>query len=172
MQVAGMTEELRELMALLQDEAEVYRALLAAVLREREALGRSQAEVIRSVGTEKQGLLQRLQSLEDRRRQMVETLAHACGCRPEEVTVSRVATRAPAALRGELLRCRDALLEITDRFRVENRRTELLLTHAGELLHSSYRVLKGLAARCGPVYQRGGRLQGTRLHGKLVCNNV
>jgi hypothetical protein len=33
-------------------------------------------------------------------------------------------------------------------------------------------VLRGMAARCGPVYRRGGRVQGARLHGKLVCNDI
>jgi len=172
MQGTGMTENVRELVTLLDDEAEVYRALLAVVVREREALRRAQVEPVRDLQTEKERLLGRLRTLEDRRGRLVDILAQACGCRPEDLTVTRVAGRAPAGQRSELLRCRDALVEATERFRQENRRTALLLKHAGELLQSSYRVLKGLAARCGPVYQRGGRLQGTRLQGKLVCSNV
>jgi flagellar biosynthesis/type III secretory pathway chaperone len=103
---------------------------------------------------------------------MVEALAPACGCRPDEVTVSRLAVRVPGGLRAQLLSCRDDLIEIAERLRVENRRTALLLEHAGELLQASYRVLRGMAARCGPVYRRGGQVQGARLHGKLVCNDI
>jgi flagellar biosynthesis/type III secretory pathway chaperone len=172
MQISEMMDHVRELMTVLQAETAVYRGLLAVAIREREDVRRSRAEAIRSAAADRQGLLDRLQSLETRRCRVVETLAVAWACRPEEVTVSRLAARLPDGLRANLVRCRDELVGVTERFRLENRRTALLLEHAGELLQSSYRVLKGLAARCGPVYRRGGQVQGARLHGKLVCSDI
>jgi flagellar biosynthesis/type III secretory pathway chaperone len=166
MLISEMMDHVRELVTVLQAETTVYRDLLAAAIREREDVRMSRAEAVRN------DLLDRLQSLEARRCRLVETLAAACACRPEEVTVSRLAARLPDGLRAQLVRCRDELVGVTERFRLENRRTALLLEHAGELLQSSYRVLKGLAARCGPVYRRGGQVQGARLHGKLVCSDI
>jgi flagellar biosynthesis/type III secretory pathway chaperone len=172
MLISEMMDHVRELVTVLQAETTVYQDLLAAAIREREDVRMSRAEAVRSVAAEREDLFDRLQSLEARRCRLVETLAAACACRPEEVTVSRLAARLPDGLRAQLVRCRDELVEVTERFRLENRRTALLLEHAGELLQSSYRVLKGLAARCGPVYRRGGQVQGARLHGKLVCSDI
>lgn len=172
MLISEMMDHVRELVTVLQAETTVYRDLLAAAIREREDVRMSRAEAVRSAAAEREDLLDRLQSLEARRCRLVETLAAACACRPEEVTVSRLAARLPDGLRAQLVRCRDELVGVTERFRLENRRTALLLEHAGELLQSSYRVLKGLAARCGPVYRRGGQVQGARLHGKLVCSDI
>jgi flagellar biosynthesis/type III secretory pathway chaperone len=165
-------DHVRELIAILRDLTGVYNGLLAAVVREREGLRRPRATTHRSAAAEKDTLRRRLQGLEDRRREQVEALARTCGCPAEEVTVTRLAALVPAAVRTELLRRRSELVEVTQRFRSENRRTELLLRHAGELLQSSYQVLKGLAARGGPVYHRRGELEGTRLHGKLVCSDI
>jgi hypothetical protein len=172
MRGSEMTEHVRELIAVLQAETGVYRELLAAAVREREEVRMSRTAAIRNLAADSEGLLRRLQPMEERRCRLVEELARACACRPEEVTVSRIAAAAPEGQRAQLLRCRDELVAVTERFRLENRRTALLLDHAGALLHASYRVLRGLAARCGPVYQRGGRVQGSRLHGKLVCNDI
>jgi len=74
------TNQLRELTATLQAQAEVYRGLLAAVIRDRDELRRSRATPGRSAGTEKDDLLRRLKTLEDRRLRLVEALAEACGC--------------------------------------------------------------------------------------------
>jgi flagellar biosynthesis/type III secretory pathway chaperone len=172
MQVVEMTKRVREMVAVLREQTGVYRELLTVAVREREAVRRGGEESIRGLCTERERLKRRLQPLEERRLRIVQALAPECACRPEEVTVSRIAAGTSAELRAQLLRCRDELVEITERLRVENRRTALLLEHAGELLQASYRVLRGMAARCGPVYRRGGQVQGARLHGKLVCNDI
>ena len=172
MQEIEITQRVRELAAVLKAETGVYRELLSTCVREREAARMAREESIRGLSAERERLMRTLLPLEQRRSRMVEALAPACGCRPDEVTVSRLAVRVPAGLRAQLLSCRDDLIEIAERLHVENRRTALLLEHAGELLQASYRVLRGMAARCGPVYRRGGQVQGARLHGKLVCNDI
>lgn len=172
MHAAETKEHLRELVTVLRAEVDVYRGLIAAVVRTRETLRqpRSGSDPIR---TEQQdGLLQRLKALEQRRMNAAAALAPACGCRAEEVSLTRLAAWAPAAQRTELLRCRSLLVEATETLRGEHRRTALLLEHAGELLRSSYGVLKGVTARCGPVYRPGGRLQGARLQGKLLTSDI
>lgn len=172
MQKFETTERVRELLAVLKAETGVYRDLLSVAVREREAVRTTRQASVRGLASDREALLRSLQELEQRRCRLVDAVATACACRPEEVTVSRLARQAPEALRNQLLNCRDQLVEVTERVRLENRRTALLLEHAGELLQSSYRVLRGMAARCGPVYRRGGQVQGVRLHGKLVCNDI
>ena len=167
-----MTKRVREMAAVLREQTGVYRELLTVTVREREAVRRGGQEAIRGLSTEGERLQRRLQPLEERRLRIIRALAPECACRPEEVTVSRIAAGTSAELRAQLLSCRDELVGIAERLRVENRRTALMLEHAGELLQASYRVLRGMAARCGPIYHRGGRVQGTRLQGKLVCNDI
>jgi hypothetical protein len=172
MHAAETKDHLRELVAVLRAEVEVYRSLIAAVVRTRDTLRRprSGADPVRT--EQHEGLLQRLRALEQRRMTAAAALAPACGCRAEEVSLTRLAAWAPAVQRSELLHCRGLLLEATETLRGEHRRTALLLEHAGELLRSSYSVLKGVTARCGPVYRPGGRLQGARLQGKLLTSDI
>jgi flagellar biosynthesis/type III secretory pathway chaperone len=166
-----MVELWAELQEILGVESELYRRLLEVLSRERTALLRSRPVEIEACTAEKSDLIGRLSAAERRRAEVVNRLALHMGRPAAEVTLSLLAQSAPEPQSDQLRRARSQLIGLMARIREENRRSEDLCRHIGELLRAAYGVVKGLAAN-GFVYQRGGRLERARLHGKLVCDEI
>ena len=166
-----MHAALSDLVDLLHTEAALYRDLLQVMDRERVVMIRSRLDELGPVAAEKQTLIDRLHDVEEQRSKIIERLAEDFGCTPAELTLSRLARAAPPPHGEALGRCRTDLSGLLKRLREENRRSEVLCRHSGELLRASYGVVRGLAAN-GAVYHRGGRIQGAQLNGKLVCDEI
>lgn len=166
-----MTAFLSELAKILQMETVLYRRLLEVMGRERAALLRSHLQEMGSAAAEKDTLIEQLRSTEERRTQLVDRLAERLGCPSGEVTLSLLARTSPAPHGATLRRCQTELLDLVARVKHENQRSEVLCRQAGDLLRASYGVLRGLAVN-GVVYHRSGRLQGARLNGKLVRDQI
>jgi len=166
-----MHATLSDLVDLLHTEVALYRELLQAIDRERVVMIRSRLDELGPVAAEKQTLIGRLHAVEERRLELIGRLADHFGCAPAELTLSRLARSAPPPHGEAFRRCRADLSGLLQRLRDENRRSEVLCRHSGELLRASYGVVKGLAAN-GSVYHRGGRMQGVPLNGKLVCGEI
>jgi flagellar biosynthesis/type III secretory pathway chaperone len=166
-----MADDLEELVRMLKAETALCRSLLEVMRRELAALLRSHRAGIEGCGADKRGLIERLQALERQRTEWVNRLARELGRSMDEVTLSWLARTAPGPRGAELRQVRTELQGLVARLQEENRRSALLCRHAGEMLRAAYGVVKGLAAS-GIVYHRGGRLQGARLNGKLVSDEI
>lgn len=166
-----MVEHLGELVEALKAETALYRRLIEIMDRERHALLRSQRTEIEACAAGKRDLIDRLQALERRRMEAVKRLAQHAGRPDAEVTLNVLLRTAPEPYAGALRQFRSELLGLMARAKEANQRSAVLCRHVGELLRAAYGALKGLAAN-GFVYQRGGRMQGVRLNGKLVCDDI
>jgi flagellar biosynthesis/type III secretory pathway chaperone len=166
-----MHATLNDLVDVLRTEAALYRELLQAMDREQVVMIRSRLDELGPVAANKQTLLGRLHAVERQRSELIGRLAGRFGCAPAELTLSRIARTAPSPHGEALWRCRADLSDLLKRLREENRRSEVLCRHTSDLLRASYGVVNGLALN-SPVYHRGGRMQGTQLNGKLVCDEI
>jgi flagellar biosynthesis/type III secretory pathway chaperone len=162
---------LSKLLKILRMETELYRRLLDLMDRERMALLRSGRTEIEACTAEKGDLIDQLQAADRQRTEVVNRLARHTGRPAAETTLSLLAQTAAEPFRAELRQARCELLELTARIQEENQRGKALCRHASELLRAAHGVLKGLAAD-GFVYHRGGRLERTRLNGKLVSDEI
>lgn len=166
-----MVEQVSELVKALEAVSALYRRMLKVMDRERRALLGVRRAEIEGCTAEKRDLLDRLQVAERRRTEAVNRLAQRIGRAEAGVTLSFLARMAPEPHGSALHRCRSELLGLIAQVKKENQRSLALCRSAAERLRAAYGALKGLAAD-GSVYQRGGRLRGARLKGKLVCNDV
>jgi flagellar biosynthesis/type III secretory pathway chaperone len=166
-----MADAWDELVKVLEAETALYRQLLEILGRERAALQHSRRTEIEACTAGMRDLIERLQAQERQRTEVVDRLAALVGRPAHEVTLRLLVRAAPTPFRTRLRRCRGELLELVAQIKAETQRSEALCRHVGELLRSAYGVVKGLAAK-GFVYQRGGRMQGARLNGKLVCDEI
>jgi flagellar biosynthesis/type III secretory pathway chaperone len=166
-----MADAWDELVKVLEAETALYRKLLEVLRRERRALLHSRRTEIEACAAGTRDLIERLQALERQRAEAVDRLAALVGRPTHEVTLSLLVRAAPTPFRTGLRRCRGELRELVAQIKAETQRSEALCRHVGELLRCAYGVVKGLAAK-GFIYQRGGRMQGARLNGKLVCDEI
>jgi flagellar biosynthesis/type III secretory pathway chaperone len=166
-----MAEILGELVKILKTETALYRRLLEVLGREHTALLRSRLSEIQACGADKRELIERLQAIERQRMECVDRLARSVDRPAAEVTLSLLARTTLGSRGSELRHLRTELLGLVERVKEETQRSEILCRHVGEWLKAAYGVLKGMAAN-GCVYHRGGRMQGARLNGKLVCDEI
>jgi flagellar biosynthesis/type III secretory pathway chaperone len=166
-----MKERFREVVDLLRTEAAICRDLLRAMAHERVAMLRSRLDPLGALAAEKEALIQRMQTAERQRQEWVGQLAGQLGCPAAELTLSRLALKAPPAFAETLSNCRIELSELLERLRTENRRSAMLSHDTAELLRSFYGVIKDWAVN-GPVYQPGGRMQAARLNGKIFSHEM
>lgn len=166
-----MADHWEELVQVLQAEAAIYRRLLDMLLKERADLQRSRRAEIEPFIAARRDAIERLQSLERQRKQVVDRLSTGSDSAAGRAKLSRLILSAPESKAGRLQRCRDELVELVAQVKAENQRSDALYRHARDLVRAAYGVVKGLAAN-GCVYQRGGRMQIARLHGKLICDEI
>jgi len=166
-----MADSWVELVKVLQAETALYRRLLEILEQERPALQGSRRTEIEAFAAGKHDLMERLQSLERQRVEVIDRLADGIGLPIDQVTLSLLIQNAPERTAGLLRRCRNELAGLVAQAKAENLRSEALCRHVGDLLRAAYGVVKGLAAN-GFVYQRGGRMQSAKLNGKLICDEI
>jgi flagellar biosynthesis/type III secretory pathway chaperone len=166
-----MADNWDELAEVLQAETTVYRRVLDIVLQERAELQRSRRAEVEAVAAAKRELIEKLQSLEGQRTEVIHRLASASELPAGRMKLRLLILSAPESKASRLQRCRDELVELVAQVKAENQRNETLYRHACDLVRAALGVVKGLAAN-GCVYQRGGRMQTARLHGKLICDEI
>lgn len=166
-----MADKWDELVKVLQAETAIYRRVLDILLQERAELQRSRRAEIEAFAAAKRAVIEKLQSLERQRTEVIDRLASGNELPGGRKKLSLLILSAPESKAGRLQRCRDELVELVARVKAESQRNEAFYRHACDLVRAAYGVVKGLAAN-GCVYQRGGRMQTARLHGKLICDEI
>ncbi len=161
---------LTQLMAVLRVESGLYRALLKILRAERDAIARGRhAEMLAAAATKKR-LLSQVQAQEQRRVKVLEQLAARLH-RPLETLTLAFLARQVKAHESSLLNLRSELLDQMAQLREESVRSEMICRHAAEVLHGALRLLQGVAAT-GSVYRPNGRLENSRLGGRLLCGEL
>jgi flagellar biosynthesis/type III secretory pathway chaperone len=107
-----MQEHLMTLEDVLVKEFRACQILNALSREERQALSASAVAVLLDLVEQKEGLLDDLGNLEDRRRMLVQELACLCGLRLESPTLADVLTALPPDQEGRLGRLREGILTL------------------------------------------------------------
>jgi len=160
-----------DLIKIVISETALYRRLLEVLGQERLALRQSNRQEIEAFAAAKRRWIERLQTLERERADVIARLAAGNGLPAGELTMRLLIRSAPERNAGQLQECRSELATLVAQVKAENQLNEALCRHIGELLRTAHGMIKGLVAN-GFVYHRGGRMQSPRLNGKLVCNEI
>lgn len=161
---------LTQLMAVLRAEAGLYRALLKILRAERDAFVRGRHAEMQAAAASKRRVLSQVEVQEQRRARVLEQLAVSLNRPVEALTLAFLAGQVKAH-ESSLLSLRSELLGQITQLREENRRSEMICRHAAEVMRGSLRLLQGVAAT-GSVYRPNGRLENSRLSGRLLCGEL
>jgi flagellar biosynthesis/type III secretory pathway chaperone len=159
---------MREIVRLLDRQAEVCRRLLVLMQDERRTILSSRPTGLREFSLEKEELLGRARELEDRRLALVRELAGSLPLPAGPVTLAALTAICDENLATEIGRCRSELRQLTQRLQDENRRSEALCRQGLEVLQGAFQLLKGMASG-EAVYRRTGRMEDARMSGRLMC---
>ena len=168
MQLNGL---LTDLSGLLEQEIELYRALLAAIDKERRAVIATDLEKLNDSTKVKENLLLKLRILDEQRSHLLRRLAGSVG-RPEDVlSLKNLSQMVEAPHASRLRRCRTKLLSLIAKIQAANNQNRALFSHSLELVKGSMNLLNNLMIS-SPVYFRNGDIQAHDQTGKILQGEV
>ncbi len=166
-----MEIDFRRLIALLQREAEICRAWLAALDRLAEASAAGDAASVSGLAEEMSLLQQRMRETEGLRGGWIAGFAARLGCPVGEITLRRVAHLAPPAEGRALSDLREEISGLLGKLREMQGRASLNCSKAAELARTLLDAARGLSA--GQVrYGSAGRVEGAARSGALVSRDA
>jgi hypothetical protein len=152
------TRTLDELEKLLAAQHEVYRALLHAVERKREAIRTAAVETVIEISGKEEVIVGRLEAMDGQRRQLLARVSAEMGERTgESLTVRQIAERLDEPTRTRLLalaaQLRETILALRRESSVVRTGAEALGRHMGGIIQSMQTAISKAA-----VYGRRGRI--------------
>ena len=171
LEILHMNSPIHKLVALLEKEANLYRALLSLIFDERNALIDSDLEKLNAAGKEKENLYLKLRILEEQRSQLLIQLARTVGCPPSELTLSRLSEKLTKPYADLLNTCSRNLVNLLGKVQKANHHNKGLFNHSLELIRGSFNLFSNLLAS-DPVYHRTGDIQKSHHTGAFLRNDV
>ncbi len=164
-------KECDTLLDLLEREVVCYQSLLAALEKEKKAIVASDLSELSINAQEKEALLGEIKVLEKKRQSIIENLAKWFECSSRDLTITRLAERTaePHAVRFKNIS--SELRPLADAAHSANSANQALLSHAIELIRSSFAFINNLLA-ANAIYYRSGRMQQNDHSGKVICSNI
>lgn len=153
-----MNTLIETLMAILQQEVDVFRRLLEALGREQEGLMRHNIEVLELAVEEQKGITREAAVRERERQSVVHQLAGILQESPEELSLRRLIGRVQEPFRSQLQGFRETLVELQDQIRKANRQNTLLIKQSLKYVDKSLQILAGSGPAAG-VYESSGRVE-------------
>jgi flagellar biosynthesis/type III secretory pathway chaperone len=166
-----MDLQLTQLLSLLNQETELYKAMLAVIEKEKDAAIRSALNALNEVIQEKERLIQKLRILEEHRIQVVRQLAEILRHGSQDLSLAMIARRIGEPYAGQLRQYSKNLTTLLDKVQAESRRNKTLFEHSLDLLRGSLGLLRALMAS-NTVYHRTGDIQNAHRVGQIVHGEI
>lgn len=168
MQLNGL---LTKLSGLLEQETELYQALLAAIDEEKRAVISSNLTKLNETTKVKENLLLKLRILDEQRSHLLRKLADLLGESKEALSLKKLSQMVEIPHASRLERCRTKLISLIANIQAANQRNRDLFSHSLELVKGSMNLLNNLMAS-SPVYFRTGNIQQRDQTGKILHGEV
>ena len=166
-----MEPMINQLLRVLEQESELYRSMLTVIDQESKGAVRSDLNALTKAGEEKENILVKLRSIEEKRIRLVREMADALGYPPRDFTVTMMAQLVGEPLAGRLSQAGTDLSTVLHTVKDANHRNKQLFEHSLELLRGSFNLL-GELTQSDMVYYRTGNIQRTYQTGKCVNGEI
>ena len=168
MQLNGL---LTKLSGLLEQETELYQALLAAIDEEKRAVISSNLTKLNETTKVKENLLLKLRILDEQRSHLLRKLADLLGESKAALSLKKLSQMVEIPHASRLECCRTKLISLIANIQAANQRNRDLFSHSLELVKGSMNLLNNLMAS-SPVYFRTGNIQQRDQTGKILHGEV
>lgn len=171
MQIDQPFHRLDLLQNLLSEQLGVYHQLLDLTKQERSALTKSNLELMNDVISEKAGLVQVINSLENRRIKLMADLAASFKFNLKNLTLVNLADLTDPDTSEKLLQLRRDLSSVVKKLQKENHLNQHLMTHCVKLMDNSINLLSSLSHQ-EPTYIHTGHFNRIEEGGVLFSSKI
>lgn len=167
----GLEHLKQDLIALLEEETDVFRRMLQLVKDQQQALVQDNIAAIQDNVQRQQLAAQEVAQIEARRIQVTRGIAQRFGQGEEGLTISRVCGFYEGADRDRVEGLRESLLDLNAGILQANRNNAVLIRHAVRYVDRSLQLLKG-GDGSNRVYHRSGTAEGISPGLRAAVNRV
>lgn len=153
-----MQRPLKELLTMLDDETACYGGLEKVLVDEKDSISLLEKERFEKIQSLKEGLVQKLQQYEKRRKGLVDRLAGAHGQKDSTMTVRQLASLLSSPEKKALMARADQLRSIIGVVQKKNRQNQLLIHQYLDLIKNSLKLLTHQVGNTA-IYQKAGTFE-------------
>lgn len=162
---------LKELIAVLEKQAELYRSLLDNLMHEKKAVVSANMAVINAVRTQKEAILETIHAGDEKRKDVVKKISDHLGCPIQDLTLAQLAQRVEGPLSLKLIQCAADICLLVQDIQHKNEMNKSLITHSLKLIRSSINLIVQLVTP-PPVYFRTGKMYQGDVCGTVLSSSV
>ncbi len=166
-----METMLRDLIAVLEHQSELYSSLLDALKHEKKAVISAKLDAVNAARIQKEAVLTLIHAGDEKRKDAVKKISAHLGCPFQDLTLMQLAKRVQAPFSLKLIRCADDIHLLVQSIQRENEMIKSLITHSLKLIRSSINLIVQLVTPT-PVYFRTGKMYQGDVCGTVLSNSV
>jgi hypothetical protein len=166
-----MENKLKELIAILENQAELYRSLLVNLMNEKKAVVSAKLEAVNQARTQKEAILSLIHAGDEKRNDVMKKISGHLGCPFQDLTLTQLAQRVGVPFSLTLIQCAADIYSMVQDIQHENEMNKSLITHSLKLIRSSISLIVQLVTP-RPVYFRTGKMYQGDVCGTVLSSSA
>jgi len=166
-----MENMLKELISVLEDQADLYRSLLDILLNEKKAVISAKMDAVNAARTQKEAVLHLIHTGDEKRKNAVKKISDHLGCPSQGLTLTQLAQRVEVPFSLMLIQCASDISSLVQGIHRENEMNKSLITHSLKLIRSSINMIVQLMTP-PPVYFHTGKMYQGEVCGTVLSSSV
>jgi flagellar biosynthesis/type III secretory pathway chaperone len=166
-----MENLLKELIDILENQANLYRSLLSVLTLEKNAVVGAKLDTLNAARLQKESIVSSIDIGEKKRMDIIDKICDYLKCPSQGMTLSHLAQRIASPYSMKLIQYADEISSIGEDIYQKNELNKSLLRHSLKLVRSSIDLLVQMMTP-SPVYFRTGKMYQGEICGAVLSNNV
>lgn len=166
-----MENMLKELIAVLENQAGLYRSLLDILVNEKKAVVSAKLDAVNAARIRKEKILPLIHADDKKRDELLRRIADHLGCPAQRLTLKQLAQRVESPFSLKLVQSAADISALVQDIYRENEMNKSLLTHSLGLIRSSISLIVQLMTP-NPVYIRNGKMYQGGICGTILSSSA
>ena len=168
-----MNSLLEELIGVLEDMSDLHRSLISVLRDEKAAIVGSKLFELNKTNKEKETLILKIKKVENRRFDLVSTLANLLDNGSHDLTLEKLCKTTNEPYSSRLNHCRESLMLSISKVNELNDRNKVLLTNSIGFIRGSLTLYNNLMpSRTHSVYYPSGKIENRDHSGRVFSGEI
>ena len=168
-----MDSLLEEMICVFEDQSDLHRSLISVLRDEEAAIVGSKLSGLNKANREKETLILKIKKLEDKRFDLVSTLANSLGDERHDLTLEKLCKITNEPYSSRLNSCRENLMLSISKAKELNNSNKILLNNSIEFIRNSLTLFNNLmTSRSNAVYYPSGKIENRDQSGRVLSDEI
>lgn len=164
---------IENLISIFEEQIDLHRSLIIVLNNEKASIIGSQLSALNKVNKEKETLILKMNRLEDKRSDLVSTLAHSLNAGCNHPTLKELCKLTNEPYSSRLAICRGKLKSLISKIKELNEGNKKLLFSSIEFVRGSLTLFNNLmTSRTNSVYYPSGKIEKRNLGGRVLSGDI